>query len=92
VRSLKQGYCLLDDPCLKAALSIDDGTLISEQSFFGAIGCAIAIVFANFGASYGMAKAGVGIMSSGVLRPDLLIRSTCSFWLFQSNYCKVGLT
>jgi V-type H+-transporting ATPase proteolipid subunit len=53
-------------PCLR---------LTSIQPFFGAVGCAIAIIFANFGASYGMAKAGVGIMSSGVLRPDLLIRS-----------------
>ena len=39
------------------------------------MGAVAAIVFANFGASYGMAKSGVGIMAAGVLRPDNMIKS-----------------
>ncbi len=34
-----------------------------------------AIVFANLGAAYGTAKSGVGIMSMGVLRPELMMKS-----------------
>jgi V-type H+-transporting ATPase proteolipid subunit len=37
--------------------------------FFGFIGVASALVFANLGAAYGSAKAGVGICSMGVLKP-----------------------
>jgi len=43
--------------------------------FFGAMGCTAAIVFTCFGASYGTAKAGVGIVAAGVLRPDLIVRN-----------------
>lgn len=43
--------------------------------FFGAIGCTSAIVFTSFGAAYGTAKAGVGICSMGVLRPDLIVKN-----------------
>lgn len=45
------------------------------QPFFSALGCACAIIFACLGAAYGTAKSGVGITSSGILRPDLVIRS-----------------
>ena len=44
-------------------------------SFFSYIGIACALVFANMGAAYGTAKAGVGICSMGVLKPDLIIKS-----------------
>lgn len=44
--------------------------------FFGALGCTAAIVFTCFGASYGTAKAGVGICATTVLRPDLLIKNS----------------
>ena len=44
--------------------------------FFGAMGCTAAIVFTCFGAAYGTAKSGVGIVASGVLRPDLIVKST----------------
>ncbi|QMW43620.1 hypothetical protein G4B11_006990, partial [Aspergillus flavus] len=37
--------------------------------------CASAIVFTSFGAAYGTAKAGVGICSMGVLRPDLIVKN-----------------
>ena len=43
--------------------------------FFGYIGIASALVFANLGASYGTAKSGVGICSMGVLKPDRIIKS-----------------
>jgi ATP synthase proteolipid subunit len=43
--------------------------------FFGFMGVATALVFANLGAAYGTAKSGVGICSMGVLKPDLIIRS-----------------
>jgi V-type H+-transporting ATPase proteolipid subunit len=40
------------------------------------MGCTAAIVFTCFGAAYGTAKAGVGISAMGVLRPDLIVKST----------------
>jgi V-type H+-transporting ATPase proteolipid subunit len=42
--------------------------------FFGYLGVAVALVFANLGAAYGTAKSGVGIASVGVLKPDLIIK------------------
>merc|ERR1740130_1988470 len=38
-------------------------------------GLSSAIIFANLGAAYGTAKSGVGIMSMGVMRPDMVMRS-----------------
>ncbi|KAK8149995.1 H(+)-transporting V0 sector ATPase subunit c [Beauveria asiatica] len=49
----------------------------SYASFFGAMGCAFAIVFATFGAAYGTAKPAAGIFSSGILRPERLVPNTC---------------
>lgn len=46
------------------------------QPFFGAMGCTSAIVFTCFGAAYGTAKSGVGISAMGVLRPDLIVKSS----------------
>ncbi|KAL1960449.1 hypothetical protein VTO42DRAFT_7748 [Malbranchea cinnamomea] len=43
--------------------------------FFGALGCTSAIVFTCFGAAYGTAKAGVGVCSTAVLRPDLIVKN-----------------
>jgi len=49
------------------------------QSFFGALGCALAIVLTTIGASYGTAKSAVAIFSCGVLRPERLMQNTlCS--------------
>jgi V-type H+-transporting ATPase proteolipid subunit len=45
------------------------------QYFFGYVGVASALVFANLGAAYGSAKAGVGICSMGVLKPELIMKS-----------------
>lgn len=49
--------------------------LTRGKPFFGALGAATAIVFANFGAAYGTAKSGIGIMAAGVLRPDNMVKS-----------------
>lgn len=50
-------------------------TDMGPQYFFGYIGVASALVFANLGAAYGSAKAGVGICSMGVLKPELIMKS-----------------
>ena len=47
----------------------------SSAYFFGYIGVASALIFANLGAAYGSAKAGVGICSMGVLKPELIMKS-----------------
>ena len=47
----------------------------SSCYFFGYMGIASALVFANLGAAYGTAKSGVGICSMGVLKPDKIIKS-----------------
>lgn len=52
--------------------------LTLNQPFFGAMGCTCAIVFTCLGAAYGTAKSGVGIAAMGVLRPDLIVKSTAS--------------
>ncbi|KAL7750282.1 vacuolar ATPase V0 domain subunit c [Sorochytrium milnesiophthora] len=43
--------------------------------FFSALGIVAAIVFSSFGAAYGTAKSGVGIAATGVLRPELVMKS-----------------
>jgi len=44
-------------------------------SFFGFMGVASALVFANLGAAYGTAKSGVGISSMGVMNPGMVMRN-----------------
>lgn len=48
---------------------------VPTSAFFGFMGVTSAIVFANLGSAYGTARAGVGIASMGVMRPDLVMRS-----------------
>jgi len=43
--------------------------------FFGFMGVASALVFANLGAAYGTAKSGVGLASMGVFKPDAVMRN-----------------
>jgi len=50
-------------------------TTPGPEVFFGFMGVACALVFANLGAAYVTAKSGVGISSMGVLKPDLIIKS-----------------
>ncbi|KRX06512.1 V-ATPase proteolipid subunit C-like domain [Pseudocohnilembus persalinus] len=57
-------------------LAVLDGDETNENAyFFGYLGVASALVFANLGASYGTAKSGVGISSMGVLKPELVMKS-----------------
>ena len=58
------------DPTVK--LSIDIESAIS--SFYGYMGIACALVFANLGAAYGTAKSGVGICAMGVMKPTSIIK------------------
>ena len=53
-------------------LSIDIESAIS--SFYGFMGIACALVFANLGAAYGTAKSGVGICAMGVMKPTSIIK------------------
>ena len=61
---------MLETILLQAANQADE-----KAYFFGYMGIATALVFANLGAAYGTAKSGVGICSMGVLKPDLIIKS-----------------
>ena len=42
--------------------------------FFGYMGIACALVFANLGAAYGTAKSGVGICAMGIMKPGSIIK------------------
>ena len=44
-------------------------------TFFGWMGVASALIFANLGAAYGTAKSGIGIGSMAVTRPGLVFKS-----------------
>lgn len=43
--------------------------------FFGFLGSALALIFANLGAAFGTAKSATGVAAMGVLRYDLVMRS-----------------
>ena len=45
------------------------------ETFWGYMGIASALCFANIGAAYGTAKSGVGILTMGISRPDVIIKS-----------------
>ncbi|CAI2380081.1 unnamed protein product [Moneuplotes crassus] len=57
------------------AAAVGDEVEAGQAAFFGFMGIASALVFANLGASYGTAKSGVGIASMGVLKPELIFKS-----------------
>ena len=44
-------------------------------TFWGYMGIASALCFANIGAAYGTAKSGVGILNMGILKPEVIIKS-----------------
>jgi len=50
-------------------------TTDESPAFFAYMGVAAALVFANLGASYGTAKAGVGIASLGVIDSSKITKS-----------------
>mmetsp|Transcript_40217 Transcript_40217/g.29661 ORF Transcript_40217/g.29661 Transcript_40217/m.29661 type:complete len:160 (+) Transcript_40217:75-554(+) len=43
--------------------------------FWGYMGIAAALVFANLGAAYGTARSGLGIAALGILKPELIFKS-----------------
>ena len=45
-----------------------------SAAFFGAMGAASALIFANLGSSYGTAKAGVGLAHLGIIQADRIMR------------------
>ena len=49
--------------------------IYSPAGIYGFLGVAAAITLANLGAAYGTAKAGVGICTMGVLKPEKLIKA-----------------
>jgi len=54
---------------------INQGRCPVYASFFGAMGCGVAMIFASLGAAYGIAKSGIGISAVSILRPDMMIRN-----------------
>ena len=44
-------------------------------TFWGYMGIASALCFANIGAAYGTAKSGVGILNMGIRKPEIIIKS-----------------
>ena len=54
---------------------LDTAERAAYGPFFGFIGAAAAQIFTVLGASYGTAKAAVGICSMGVMRPELIMKS-----------------
>ena len=47
----------------------------NQAALVSSLGIAAALVFANFGAAYGTAKSGVGIVAVAVLKSDLIFKS-----------------
>ncbi len=45
------------------------------ETFWGYMGIASALCFANIGAAYGTAKSGVGILTMGISKPEIIIKS-----------------
>jgi len=43
--------------------------------FFSTLGCFAAITLSSLGAAYGTAKSSIGIISTGTIRPDTIIRA-----------------
>ncbi|KAM7191736.1 V-ATPase proteolipid subunit C-like domain containing protein [Rhypophila sp. PSN 637] len=55
---------------------MDNDLINLDRCFFGALGCAVSIIFTVIGASYGTAKSSGAIFSSGVIRPDRMMQNT----------------
>ncbi|CAJ1005157.1 putative ATP synthase subunit C, partial [Leishmania naiffi] len=56
-----------------AAVSCSD-KYPQSSAFFGSMGCASALIFANLGSAYGTAKSGVGVAHLGILHADRIMR------------------
>ena len=60
---------------LATLLEVGQELCPNSAAFFGFMGVASALVFANLGAAYGTAKSGVGLSSMGVMKPQLVMRN-----------------
>merc|ERR1712166_1401333 len=67
--------CPIPADCAANTVTNEQLAAVNQYSFFGFMGIASALVFANLGAAYGTARSGVGICSIGVLRSDLVFKS-----------------
>ncbi len=45
-----------------------------SAAFFGMMGCAASLIFANLGSAYGSAKAGVGVAHLGIMDARLIMK------------------
>ena len=54
---------------------MSSGETDNLNTFWGYMGIACALCFANVGAAYGTAKSGLGILSMGIRRPEVIIKS-----------------
>ena len=59
------------DPFLINGVTVD----WVQWTFFGWLGVSFAVIFSNLGAAYGTAKAGIGIGSIAVTKPELVYKS-----------------
>ncbi|XP_049850701.1 uncharacterized protein LOC126323745 [Schistocerca gregaria] len=50
-------------------------TIPNYSYFFGLMGAATSLVFSCLGSAYGTCKSGVGVVSVGVMRPDLVMKA-----------------
>lgn len=57
-------------------LDVEAGSAFCPASaaFFGMMGCASALVFANLGSAYGTAKSGVGVAHLGIMDAKLVMK------------------
>eukprot|EP01053_Blabericola_migrator_P008444 Blabericola_migrator_1__8443@NODE_43_length_16904_cov_225_701966_g39_i0_p5_GENE_NODE_43_length_16904_cov_225_701966_g39_i0NODE_43_length_16904_cov_225_701966_g39_i0_p5_ORF_typecomplete_len171_score25_93ATPsynt_C/PF00137_21/4_2e15ATPsynt_C/PF00137_21/1_4e18_NODE_43_length_16904_cov_225_701966_g39_i01616016672 len=56
-------------------MSTNAVTCDPHSNLFGYIGITTAVILSNAGSAYGTAKAGLGISSTGVMRPDMVMRN-----------------
>lgn len=50
----------------------------AAATFMGYLGVAFSITFSNLGSALGISKAGIGISSMGVLKPEKIVRALIS--------------
>ncbi|KAF0982851.1 hypothetical protein FDP41_010830 [Naegleria fowleri] len=55
-------------------LTVGDPFCSASAAFFGMMGCASALIFANLGSAYGSAKAGVGVAHLGIMDHRLVMK------------------
>lgn len=60
--------------CVAAAATSCDDKYPQSAAFFGSMGCASALIFANLGSAYGTAKSGVGLAHLGILHAERIMR------------------